>query len=361
MVRALADIGRFHRRRTGRVVVLVLLAAGVAVGALVAAAGFARADGSWTSTQGSFTLSSNPGDCTGSGSATIVLNDTGSGLSGYLTVTMGSIDASCAWAFFSGTLGTALSGSMNSDSSGFTATDSEGDSFTGTYSGSTLTVQMVPGGGSSGGGGTCAEYCDTVFTFTFTGSGDLFGAGFDVLSTGAAILGGVLGLAGLAAVASTAGPLPNVPKGPIGGGGGPGGPGGPPGPATPYSAPGSGASSPTASPSPEARFSGGGASGALGTGGSPSPPPGALGMIPEVPIGGGAGVAAAAGFAFAGPPDYWTIPGGVPPPSSEADPRIGSVSCPGHAVALRTKWVSYGSSRAFLRWECPVGPHLPWG
>lgn len=356
MAGTFAPTARFARKRARlRVAALVLLASAVAVGGLVAAAGLARADGSWTSTQGSFTLSSNPGGCSGSGAASIVLNDTASGLSGYLTATMGSIDASCAWAFFTGTIGDAISGTMNSDGSGFTATDSGGDSFTGTYSGSTLTVEMVPGGGSSGGGGTCAEYCDTVFTFTFTGSGDLFAGAFGGLSLIAAVFGGLLGLAGLAAVASTVTPIPTGPNAIAGSGGGSSNLGVPAGPGGLNPAPGSGAGPAYPGGPPGAALSGPIPSGASGI---PSGPP--AGSSTDLPLGAGASIPAGAGWAFAGPPDYWTIPGGVPPPSSEADPRIGSLRCPTHEAPLRTKWVSYGSSRAFLRWECPLGPHLPW-
>jgi len=345
MVRALAPVPGFLRRGATRRIALVLLVGVVVLVALVLAAGSARAAGSWTSSQGSFTMESNPGDCTGSGIASIWLNSTGSGLSGSITVTLENVASFCAWAFATGPVTAQISGTMNADGSGFQATDSEGDSFVGTYSGSTLSVTMTLGGatsGGGGGGGVCAEYCTTVYSFTFTGSGDLFSGSFsNVLEPVAAVFGGALGAVGVGQGAASARRPPIVPKG----GGGPG--------TTAYGVP-PGASSPS-SPPPA------GWQGSYWTATPPNPPPRYADMTPGYPITADNALPISGGGAFVGPPDYYTIPGGQPPPNSETDPRTGKLLCPIHGTPVHPKWVSYGPARPFLRWECPVGPHLPWG
>jgi hypothetical protein len=348
VTRALAHSGRTYRRGSGRIVVLAALVTGFCMAALVAAAGSARADGTWTSTSGTFTMTSDPGGCTGSGTGTISLSDTGSGLTGTATATMGNIDSGCAWAFFSGTISTPITGTMYSDSTGFTATDSGGDSFTGSYSGSTLTMTMVPGDNGGSGGGSCVEYCDTVFTFTFTGNGDLFAAGaFDFSSPApiAAIFAGLLGTVGIAQGVSSARRIPIPPRPPswvptyptAAPGGMP-----PPGAVAPY-------------PNPNAVYFGDHWTAAPGDARTTEVAPSPIVMDPATSI------SLEGGGAFVGPPDYWTIPGGQPPPNSEDDPRNGKLLCPIHGVPVHPMWISYGPARPFLRWQCPVGPHLPWG
>ena len=86
---------------------------------------------------------------------------------------------------------------LSQSGNSLSGSDDYGDSISGSYSGSQLQLTLTVGGGSSGGGGQCVEFCTTVYVFTFTGSGSLFGATLDSLSGMAAIVGGAMGAGGL--------------------------------------------------------------------------------------------------------------------------------------------------------------------
>jgi len=349
VVRALTHGRGIHRHWSARVTVLAFVVSGVCVGALVAAAGTARADGSWTSTSGSFTMTSSPGDCQGSGTGSISLVATGGNLQGTISETLDSISPICSGDFAS-VSGDPIYGTMYSDGAGFSATDSGGDQFQGWYNSSgQLEVQLVPGG-SSGGGGQCSEFCDTLYFFTFTGTGDLFtvsNPAFDFSSPAplAALFGGLFGMVGIAQGAASARRVPTPPR--------------PPSAGTvdltpaPGTAPPPGAFAPNTNPN--AVMLGDRWTATPGDARTPdvAPSPIQLDAATSIPLSGGG--------AFVAPPEYYTIPGGQPPPNSETDPRSGKLLCPVHQIPVHPQWISYGPARPFLRWQCPVGPHLPWG
>lgn len=176
----------------------------------------AAAQDTWTSSSGSFTFTSTPspgGDCEGSGSATISLSGDGGTDTGPLTPYFTYVSVDCAGDLppqgSSFTTDLTLTQSGNS----LSGVDDYGDSITGSYSGGQLQLTLTVGGASSSvteQGGTCVEFCDTVYVFTFTGSGSLFGAGLDSLSGAAAAVGGALG-AGGAVGALVSGRNPRIP------------------------------------------------------------------------------------------------------------------------------------------------------
>jgi len=143
---------------------------------LLLGAPLAAAQSTWQGT-GTFTFSSTPsvgGPCTGSGTAEISLDGDGGTMTGSLTITMGSMTSPCSGYFPSpgSTFTTSLS--LSGSGSGFSGSDGYGDAVSGSYSGGqlhmTLTVSTEPTPGIQ-----CVAYCDTLYTFAFTGSGSLFG------------------------------------------------------------------------------------------------------------------------------------------------------------------------------------------
>ena len=151
-------------RRAALAFLLVLLAAPLAA-----------AQSTWQGS-GTFTFSSTPsvgGPCTGSGTADISL-DGGGSITGTLSITMGSMTSPCSGYFPSPGTQFTTSLSLSGSGSGFSGTDGYGDAVSGSYTGGqlhmTLTVTTEPTPGIQ-----CVAYCDTVYTFAFTGSGSLFG------------------------------------------------------------------------------------------------------------------------------------------------------------------------------------------
>ncbi|MGA3021632.1 MAG: hypothetical protein ABSE66_02345 [Thermoplasmata archaeon] len=166
---------------------------------IIALATPAAAQDTWTGS-GDFSFTSTPssgGSCDGTGTADVSLEGDNGMDTGSLTTYFGYVADACA-----GDLpaeGSSFTSYLTLSQSGnsLSGSDDYGDSISGSYSGSQLQLTLTVGGGSSGGGGQCVEFCTTVYVFTFTGSGSLFGAGLDSFSGMAAILGGAMGAGGL--------------------------------------------------------------------------------------------------------------------------------------------------------------------
>ena len=150
----------------------------LALAVFVLGAPLAAAQSTWQGT-GTFTFSSTPsvgGPCTGDGTAEIYLDGGDGSMTGTLTVTMGSMTTPC-YGYFPSPGSTITTGLFLSGSgSGFSGTNEWGDSVSGSFSGGSLHVTMTITSEPTP-GAQCVAYCDTVFEFAFTGSGDLF-AGF---------------------------------------------------------------------------------------------------------------------------------------------------------------------------------------
>jgi len=201
--------------------VFLPLASALVCGALslivvVALAAPAAAQDTWTGS-GTFSFTSTPssgGSCDGTGTANISLDGDNGADTGSLTTFFEYVADACA-----GDLpaeGSSFTSYLTLSQSGnsLSGSDDSGDSISGSYSGSQLQLTLTVGGGSSGGGGQCVEFCTTVYVFTFTGSGSLFGATLDSLSGMAAIVGGAMGAGGLIG-AIVSGRRPRVPPEPI--------------------------------------------------------------------------------------------------------------------------------------------------
>jgi hypothetical protein len=339
--RSSTNLFRHRGSRVGRSIWVAILAAVFLLGILLVAAGSARAAATWSG-KGTFEMTSTPGSCYGSGTGSIELSGGGGSATGTLTATMGSIDEACASYMFSGTITDPIQLTQSSDSDHYDGTDSGGDQIALWYQDGQVILELTPGG-SGGGGGSCALYCSTLYTFTFTGSGDLFGADLYSTTSMAAMFGGFLGAIGLVAGLGSLRP-PRFTPGTTEG-------------ASYDASSGSFVGAPPAVPgvNPNAvtfysnRF----------TATPAGPPSVAPDSSPGYPISGG-GLPLSGTGGFVGPPDYWSIVGGQPPPNAENEPRTGQLFCPIHHVVLLARMVSYGPM-SYLRWECPVGPHLPWG
>jgi len=294
--------------------------------------------GTWSGS-GSLSMTSTPGVCSGTGSGSISLNSSGGSVTGRLTSDLTQVYGGCVGDFATGPLSTEVTGTV--DGNDLTLVDSEGDSLSGSLSGSVLTLTMTLAPGSSGGGGTCAAFCDSVFRYSLSGSGDLFSGGFLSLSPDQIVLSTfamALGAVGLGLGASG-----NLPRASGSGGRKAGGTAEPP-----FGRP------PT--PSGPMPYYGG-----VPGGGYPSdhwtatpanPPPSPPDPGPAILSAGGGTPLSGVGAGW-GLPDCWP---GHPPPKSLDEPC--KDLCPIHHLPLHVTVVR-GTYETGLRWECPgPPPHL---
>jgi hypothetical protein len=298
-------------------------------------------DPSWSGT-GSVTMTSTPapGVCNGQGVADITLNAVGSSVSGTLTSTLESVAAACSGNFPMSTIVVDISGSLSGNV--LSMSTPQGDTLHGSFSNGQLSLALVPGG-TIGGGGSCVEYCNTVFQYTFSGSGDLFASSglfdFSSLPPEDLAAGAIAGVGGLAALGMAAG----------------------------GSLPGRGS---LGSSSPSYGTKGGRAFGksssvppgvnpaawrsAIPYTATPAPPPT---IEPPMPLLAPDGMGQPLGGVGAhyGLPDCWP---GHPPPKSMED--TSNAVCPIHHCLVHPALYVAGpgpSDERGLRWQCPVGPH----